>query len=204
MSASGETIATAVASTTRARKGLTGSLGADGLLPLLEEIEPLLLVERIEDVRADGDGLQHLPQLLLQRRGGRLALHVVADGEEGRLGDQLLTALREQVVEEDLAHVGVLGRLRQYRYARHHQRVVLRVDDGERRILALPRRRIGAEDVEAEEVLAGGDPLEHGADARVQLHGHGPKGLRGLPEGGIELRILCDEEKTDAAPLGIV
>src|SRR4051812_18291530 len=113
MSARGETIATAVASTTRTRKGdRTGLFGTDGLLPLLQELEPLLLVERFEDVRPDGNRLEHLSQLLLQRRGGRLALHVVADGEQRRLRHQLLPSLREQVIEEDLPRVGMLGRFR--------------------------------------------------------------------------------------------
>src|SRR5436853_7203865 len=108
MSASGETIATAVATTTRSRKGdrigppmLRPSafarrrqgprlplLGPHGLLPLVEELEPLPLVERLEDVRSHRDRLQHLPELLLQRRGRRLSMDVVADGAESGLRHQ--------------------------------------------------------------------------------------------------------------------
>src|SRR5205085_11941136 len=52
--------------------------------------------------------------------------------------------------------------------------------------------------------LAGGDALEHGSDARVQLHRDRAVRAGRLPEGRIELRVLRDEEEADAAPLRIV
>src|SRR5438105_15294041 len=103
MRARGETIATAVARTTPTRKGevpRTALLRPDRLLPLLQELEPLLLIQRLQDLRPDRDRLQYLSELLVERRGGGLALHVVAAGEQRGLGEQLLPALPEQALAE--------------------------------------------------------------------------------------------------------
>src|SRR5262244_2081563 len=114
MIAKGMRTAAPVANTTATRSQLrccAWLLGANGLLPLLEELEPLGLIQVNEERGAHRDGLESAAHRLLQRSSGRFSLHVLPDGEEERLvSDHLLPATREQVVQKHLGRVRVLGR----------------------------------------------------------------------------------------------
>src|SRR6478735_4271457 len=58
-----------------------GLLRRQGLLPVVQEVEALLLVEIGDDLRADRDRLHVVAELLVQLRGGVLGVDVVADRE---------------------------------------------------------------------------------------------------------------------------
>src|SRR5919205_3760511 len=102
----GASTASAVSTATvqRNRAAFTAaSLGAHGLLPAFQDFEALLPVERGEQLVADRDGPGGVAELLLHLAGRGLALDVVADPIEIAVGDHLLPALRQQIIEEELA-----------------------------------------------------------------------------------------------------
>ncbi len=135
----------------------------------------------------------------------RLAINVRSKRIEiGLVGDDVLAALRQHVVEEELAGVRILGVLGNEGDARGHHRVVLRQNDAEVRVLLRPAERVGAENPIGDQVLARRDALHHGAGAGVELGlrlAHRLEEVPGLRE---ILDVRVAEQIADAGALGIV
>src|SRR5690242_5031636 len=72
------------------------SLARQCLLPVAQEVEPLLLVEPLRDLRTHGDGFHVVAEVLVELGGRVLGVDVVADREKLDVAaDQLLPALRQ-------------------------------------------------------------------------------------------------------------
>ena len=70
--------------------------------------------------------------------------------------------------------------------------------------MRLPQHDVGADHVEAEQMLARGDALDHGAARRIEAAGAAPEGRRELPELRKVLLVLGHEQEGEAALLRIV
>ncbi len=138
-------------------------------MPALEECEPLGLVEVGEQFLADGDRPGLVADQLAHLAHGRLAVHIRAERIEiGLIGDDVLAALRQEIIEEQLGRVRVLRLVGDERDARGHQRIVLRHDDAEARDLLGAGKCVGTEHAVGDGMLARGHALDHRSGRRVE------------------------------------
>ena len=124
--------------------------------------------------------------------------------EIGLVGDDVLAALRQYVIEEQFAGVRVLRLFGDEGDARGHHRIVLRQDDAEIGVLLGASERVRAEDAIGDQVFAGRDALHHCAGAGVELGlrlAHGLEEVPGLRE---ILDVFVAEQIADAGALRIV
>src|SRR6266536_5920718 len=90
------------------RSWTSASLPSERGLPLLEKFEPLGLIEAGKQVRGHGNGLDRAAELLGKRDARVLARDVGPYRIQLRLlGRDRLPALGQEVVDPDLARVGI-------------------------------------------------------------------------------------------------
>ena len=87
--------------------------------------------------------------------------------------------------------------LRDEDHARQDERVIPRQDHAERRIALRPRQRIRPEEVVSDQVLAGGDALDHRRRVGLELDVAGAHRREQGPERGHGDAVLREEEKPD-------
>src|SRR5712672_4145279 len=113
-------------------------------LPQLDELQPFLRVESAQELVTDRNRPRLVADELADALGGRLAVDVGAQGIKiGLVGDDVLSALGEEIIQKQLGGVGILRLLGNEGDARRDQRVVLRQDDADIGILLRARERIG-------------------------------------------------------------
>src|SRR5690349_17548888 len=191
----------------RAPNELLGLLrsGRERGFPVAQKLEPLFLIEIGNDLGVDRYRLHVRAELFVQARGRVLGVDVVADRKQLDVAaDQLLTALRQNVIGPELRCVRILGGLADEQDAREDQRVVLRQDDAEILVFFRAYQSVGAEDVVAEQVLARRDFFEHVAGARVNLVIGRAESLLEILHSRKVLRVLYGEHESHSALLDVI